>query len=165
MKYFYYIFIILLAGCSLPNKRTNPWRSYYANQWMYEKSYSEKVRESNQNANQRRRNNDNKFANMVPPGNPDEVIAVAYQFENYSGLTQADQDRVAASDAYGSTNGVGIKVGQIYAGNPAQYQQNMNGNDGNNNNQFPETPWAQQERIERESAGEFYPLLKALQDN
>lgn len=159
MKYFYFFFIIILAGCSSPNKRTN----YYTDQWMYEKSYSQKVHESNVIANQRRRNNDNKFANMVPPGNPDEVIAVAYQFENYSGLTQADQDRVAASDAYGSTNGVGIKVGQIYAGNPAQYQQNMNGNDGNNNNQNNDVIY-EREQVNKQY-GEFFPLYNALNNN
>jgi hypothetical protein len=151
LKYFYLVFIIVLAGCYLPNKRTQAWSNYYNSQWMYEKSYSQKVHESNQ----RRRSTENRFAKMIPPGDPDEVIAVAYQFENYSGLTQEDQRRVAASDAYGSTNGVGIKVGQIYAGNPAQYQQNMNNNNQNNNVIY------EREHINKQY-GEFYPLYEAL---
>jgi|LakMenE18May11ns_1017448.scaffolds.fasta_scaffold9918222_2 hypothetical protein len=151
LKYFYLVFIIVLAGCTLPNKRTQAWSNYYNDQWMYEKSYSQKVHESNQ----RRRNNDNRFAKMIPPGDPNEVIAVAYQFENYNGLTQEDQRRVAASDAYGSTNGVGIKVGQIYAGNPAQYQENMNSNDQNNNVIYEREP------VNKEH-GEFGALYEAL---
>lgn len=162
MKYFYFFFIIGLAGCSTPNNRTAQWQNYYNNQSMYEKSYSQKVHESNVIANQRRRNNDNKFANMVPPGDPDEVIAVSYQFENYNGLTQEDQRRVAASDAYGSTNGVGIKVGQIYTGGPSQYQQNMNGNGGNNNNN--NNSIYEREPVNNQR-GEFEPLYNALNNN
>jgi hypothetical protein len=162
MKYFYFFFIIGLAGCSTPNNRTAQWQSYYNNQWMYEKSYSQKVHESNVIANQRRRNNDNKFSNMVPPGDPDEVIAVSYQFENYNGLTQEDQRRVAASDAYGSTNGVGIKVGQIYTGGPSQYQQNMNGNGGNNNNN--NNSIYEREPVNNQR-GEFEALYNSLNNN
>lgn len=162
MKYFYFFFIIGLAGCSTPNNRTAQWQNYYNNQWMYEKSYSQKVHESNVIANQRRRNNDNKFANMVPPGDPDEVIAVSYQFENYNGLTQEDQRRVAASDAYGSTNGVGIKVGQIYTGGPSQYQQNMNGNGGNNNNN--NNSIYEREPVNNQR-GEFEALYNSLNNN
>jgi hypothetical protein len=108
-----YLFLIVLAGCTSPNKY-----SYYDDQWMYEKSYSQQIIDANKIANKNRQNNKNKFLNQIPPGDPDEVISVVYQFENYSGLTQADQDRVAASDAYCSTNGIGIKVGQIYNGIP-----------------------------------------------
>lgn len=103
----YYLILIILAGCTSPNKY-----SYYNDQWMYEKSYSQQVYESNKIANKNNRNNN--FVMIIPEGDPDEVTPFFYEFKHYSGLTQADQDKVALSDAYCQTNGNGLKVGRLY---------------------------------------------------